>query len=82
MTHRFLLALLWLAMGGAQAAEQPGSLVDSADYRDIDPVIRDVAAESLKVHYRSSPNATVGAALFIPKGTPPKGEPPKGAPPK
>ena len=60
------------------AGPTPGTLIDSQAIADIDPVIREVASESLRIHYRSTSDVdgssvTVGGALFIPKGTPPKG---------
>jgi pimeloyl-ACP methyl ester carboxylesterase len=52
--------------------------VDIQPIKDIDPVIRDLGAEALRVHYRSTSDVdgsstVVGGALFVPKGKPPRG---------
>jgi len=59
------------------ASEAPGTIVEVKPYADIDPSIRDLGAEALRVRYRSTSSdgqhSVVTGALFIPSGTPPSG---------
>ncbi|MFT3789953.1 MAG: lipase family protein [Rudaea sp.] len=61
----------------APAADVPGAVVEVKPYADIDPSIRDLGAEALRVRYRSTSSdgqhTVVTGALFIPAGTPPPG---------
>lgn len=73
-----LLAAVSIAVAAdAGTSQQPGTLVETKPIADIDPSIRDIGGESLRVLYRSTsgdgkPNV-VGGALFVPSGTPPPG---------
>jgi pimeloyl-ACP methyl ester carboxylesterase len=73
-----LLGIALASTGVCASGTAPGTLVDVQPIKDIDPVIRDLGAEALRIHYRSTSDVdgsstVVGGALFIPKGKPPNG---------
>lgn len=61
----------------APANDAPGTVVEVKPYADIDPSIRDLGADALRVRYRSTSSdgqhTIITGALFIPPGTPPSG---------
>jgi pimeloyl-ACP methyl ester carboxylesterase len=65
------------AVRSSHTAEAPGTLVEVKPIADIDPVIRDLGAESLRVLYRSTSSddkhTVVSGSLYVPAGTPPPG---------
>lgn len=65
------------AARGAADRPSPGSIVEIKPFADIDPSVRDLGAESLRVLYRSTSSdgkpTVVSGALFVPAGTPPPG---------
>ncbi len=78
MLPSILLGAMVLAWGGWAQADEPGTLLEAKPFTDIDPAIRALGAEVLRVRYRSTsdfdPRSTiVSGVVFIPGGTPPQG---------
>jgi pimeloyl-ACP methyl ester carboxylesterase len=67
-----------VALQAEPPAQKPGDLVETINLPNIDPVIRDTGAQSVRLRYRSTSAwnkapVIVSAAAFIPAGQPPAG---------
>ena len=73
-----LLGAMVLVWSGWASGNEPGELLEAKPFTDVDPAIRALGAEALRVRYRSTsdfePRSTiVSGVIFIPAGTPPEG---------